>query len=175
MLDAAEPRAQGLCKWLVISTLPHKESYACDHLTRQDFRVYCPMIVRRVRHARSASDEPRPLFPGYVFVEYRSDDRTWHPILGTRGVKSVVRSGERPSLLCGSFIEELRAREVGGVLRYPRDALKVGQRVTLQGTAFDGLVGQIIELRDKDRVMVLLDLLDRQTRVQVPTDKLSPV
>jgi transcriptional antiterminator RfaH len=69
----------------------------------------------------------------------------------------------------------LRAREVEGVLRKPRDPLEVGQRVTVQGTAFGGLVGQIIELRDKDRVMILLELLDKQTRVQLRTDNLSPV
>jgi transcriptional antiterminator RfaH len=171
----AKTAGQAQCKWLVINTLPHRETHACEHLTRQHFRVYCPMIMRRVRHARSVSDEPRPLFPGYVFVEHRLADPTWRPILGTQGVKSVVRSGDQPSLLCGSFIDELRAREVEGVLRKPRDPLEVGQRVTVQGTAFGGLVGQIIELRDKDRVMILLELLDKQTRVQLRTDNLSPV
>jgi transcriptional antiterminator RfaH len=175
LLNAAKPPGQAQRKWLVISTLPHKEGQACEHLARQHFQVYCPMIMRRVRHARSASDEPRPLFPGYIFVEHRPEDRTWRPILGTQGVKAVVRSGEQPSLLCGNFIDELRAREVEGILRKPRDPLEVGQHVTVQGTAFSGLVGQIIELRDKDRVMVLLDLLDQQTRVQLRTDNLSPV
>jgi transcriptional antiterminator RfaH len=175
MLNAAKSAVQTPCKWLVISTLPHKESYACEHLTRQDFQVYCPMIMRRVRHARSTSDERRPLFPGYVFVEHALEGRTWRPILGTQGVKSVVRSGEQPSLLCGSFIDELKAREVQGVVRKPSDPLEVGQRVTVQGTAFDGLVGHIIELRDKDRVMILLELLDKQTRVQLRTENLSPV
>ena len=175
MLNAANSTAHMTSKWLVISTLPHKESYACEHLIRQDFRVYCPMILKRVRHARSASDEPRPLFPGYLFVEHCPDGRTWRPILGTQGVKSVVRSGDQPSLLCGSFIDELRAYEVHGILRKPRDLLEIGQRVAVQGTVFDGLVGQIIELRDKDRVMILLDVLDKQTRVQLRTNNLSPV
>jgi transcriptional antiterminator RfaH len=162
-------------KWLVANTLPHRESYACEHLARQNFQVYCPMITRRIKHARRVHDAPRPLFPGYVFVKHHVQGQRWHSILGTRGIKSLVRSGERPSELCGSFIEALKARETDGVIRRPERQLEIGQQVAVQDGPLDGLVGQIVELREKDRAIVLLNLLDQQTRTQLSTGSLAPI
>jgi transcriptional antiterminator RfaH len=168
-------RTQDFSKWLVVSTLPHRESYASEHLSRQKFNVYYPKIIKRIKHARSVCDAPRPLFPGYVFVEHRSDMRSWRPILGTHGVKALVRSGEQPGLLCGSFIEGLKAREQDGVVRKPAAEFEVGQDVVVQGGPLDGLVGKILELRENDRVLVLLNLLHQQTRTHVRADMLNAV
>jgi transcriptional antiterminator RfaH len=165
------PKSPG--KWLVVNTFTHRENYACEHLLRQDFRVYCPMITKHIKHARSAYDVPRPLFPSYIFVEHQY--RTWRPILGTQGVKSVIRTGEQPGLLCGSFVDALKARESDGVIRKPALPFRVGQSVTVQGGPLDGFVGPIIELRERDRVLVLLDLLDQQTRTSLRADSLRPV
>jgi transcriptional antiterminator RfaH len=175
MPDITEPQTIAPAKWLVVNTQPRRESYACEHLIRQHFHVYCPMITARIKHARSVHDAPRPLFPGYIFVEHRADSPTWRPILGTQGVKSLVRTGEQPSLLDGSFIEGLKAREIGGVIRKPAVSLEVGQHVAVQGGPLDGFVGRIIEMRGKDRVLVLLNLLDQQTRTRVSADNLNPL
>jgi transcriptional antiterminator RfaH len=133
------------------------------------------MVTKRIKHARVIQDVSRPLFPGYVFVEHRPQLQTWRPILGTHGVKSVVRTGERPSLLCGSFIDGLKACEVDGVICKPTAPLSVGQDVAVQGGPFHGLVAKIIELREKDRVLVLLDYLNNQTKVHLRSDMLTPV
>jgi transcriptional antiterminator RfaH len=58
------------CSWFVLSTHPHREAWALENLSRQQFNVYCPMIVKRVRHARRTYDALRPFFPGYIFVEH---------------------------------------------------------------------------------------------------------
>jgi transcriptional antiterminator RfaH len=175
MLNNYDNAEKIFTKWLVVSTIPYKEVYACDHLVRQTFHVYCPMVTKRIKHARSIQDVRRPLFPGYVFVEHRPQLGTWRPILGTHGVKSVVRIGERPSLLCGSFIDGLKACETDGVICKPTAQLSVGQDVTVQGGPFDGFVARIIELREKDRVLVLLDYLNNQTKMHLRADMLTPV
>ena len=172
---AANLEAGSSSRWLVVNTLPHREIYAREHLLRQDFSVYCPMVTKYVRHARSAYDAARPLFPGYIFVEHRPRNQVWRPILGTHGVKSLVRTGEQPSLLCDSFIKQLKAREADGVIRKPAHSLQVGQSVTVQGGPLDGFVGMIIEMRDKDRVTVLLNLLDRQTRTSLSANNVNPL
>lgn len=133
------------------------------------------MISRRIRHARRAYDAPRPLFPGYIFVRHQPERATYRPVLGTHGVKALMRTGERPSLLSGGFVEGLRARESGGVICKPVDPLSVGQKVCVKGGPLDGLVGEILELREKDRVLVLLNLLDQQTRTQMSSAMLNPL
>src|ERR1700689_823593 len=151
--------ARAMRGWFVVSTHPHREVFAAQNLSAQQFNVYCPKIIKHIRHARRAFDAPRPLFPGYLFVELESKLSHWRPILGTFGVRSVIRHGETPALLPARFIETLRTRELDGIGQRPEDPFETGQRVAVSGGPFDGLIGQIMELRDRDRVLVLLDLL----------------
>ncbi|MBJ7533231.1 transcriptional activator RfaH [Rhodomicrobium vannielii ATCC 17100] len=154
-------------KWIVLTTHPHRESFAVENLARQAFVAYCPMTVKQVRHARRAYDAPRPLFPGYVFVEHQSAFQYLRPILGTYGVRSILRIGDSPAVLPVGFVESLKAREMDGVISKPEALLRAGQTVTISGGPFDGLVGQILEFRERDRILLLLDLLNQQTKVQV--------
>ena len=130
------------------------------------------MILRHIRHARRAYDAPRPLFPGYIFVKHENTAQEWRPLASTLGVRSLVMSCEMPARLPGGFIEGLKAREVDGTICKPEIPFKIGQQVTIQGGAFDGLIGQIIEMKERDRVLVLLQFLNQQTRVQIGATQL---
>ena len=54
--------------------------------------IFCK-IIKRISHARRAYDAPRPLFPGYLFIE-RETGLHWRPILGTFGIRTVVCHGK---------------------------------------------------------------------------------
>jgi transcriptional antiterminator RfaH len=158
--------------WIVVSTHPHREDYVVENLQRQDFTVYCPTIVKRIRHARRVSDARRPLFPGYLFVERETALHRWRPILGTFGVRSVVRHGDTPAILPEGVVRSLKAREVDGVIQKPEAPFRTGQQVAVSGGPFDGIAGQIIELRENDRVLLLLDILNRKTKIHIDAKNL---
>ena len=88
--------------WAVVNTQPHRETIALENLERQDFRAYCPVIRKRVRHARRSLDLLRPLFPGYLFAQVTLD--RWRPILSTYGVRSLVRCGVRKHAFAFVFV-----------------------------------------------------------------------
>jgi transcriptional antiterminator RfaH len=154
-------------RWIVVQTQPHREKVAIENLNRQEFTVYCPLIKRRVRHARRAHDAKRPLFPGYLFVADDASSLRWRPILSTLGVRSLVRVGDRPGTLSGKFISSLQAREVDGVIGLPDQNLKPGQRVAVQGGPMDGVIGTILETRENQRHLILLELLNAPVKAQV--------
>lgn len=153
--------------WFVVQTHPHREALAIENLKRQDFTVYCPLVRRRVRHARRAHDARRPLFPGYVFVADDAAAQRWRPILSTLGVRSLVRVGDRPGTLDGAFISALKAREVDGVIGLPDQDLKPGQRVVVQGGPMDGVIGTILETRESQRHLILLEFMNAPVKAQV--------
>ncbi len=159
--------------WIVLATQPHRETLASENLLRQDYNVYCPMLAKRIRHARRAYDALRPLFPGYLFVE-RNECIVERPINGTYGVRSILRNGETPALLPASFIGSLKAREAGGVIGKGDATLKSGQAVTIDGGPFDGLAGKIIEVRESDRVLLLLDLVYARTKFNIDASMVRP-
>ena len=162
-----DPKAVGLptSRWVAVNTHPHRERFAMENLERQQFVAYCPMVRKRLRHARRVYEGLRPLFPGYVFVEVNPSLQQWRSLLSTYGVRSVVRCGEQLSFVEGAFIDSLKSREVDGAIIRPANPYQVGQQVRMTGSALDGLVATIIEMNEKDRLVVLLDLLNRPVRV----------
>jgi transcriptional antiterminator RfaH len=161
--------------WAVVNTQPHREHIALENLLRQEFIPYCPVVKRRRRHARRVTDVLRPLFPGYLFVKINRDAERWRPMLSTFGVRSVVRCGDKVSLLDDIFVQALRAREVEGVISRPQSPYQIGQEVRVSGGAFDGLVATILEMHEPDRLTVLMQLLSRAVKVSLDEGQISPV
>ena len=160
-------------RWLVINTQAHRETVAQMNLERQGYDAYCPMLQKTVRHARKSREVLRPLFPGYLFVRSGPEGQ-WRPILSTAGVRSLVRFGTEPGVLDTAFIDALKARETSGVITRPAKLLKVGQNVRLKGGAFDGVIGEIIEMDERNRVIVLMDLLSRPVKVTIDPRQVDP-
>jgi transcriptional antiterminator RfaH len=154
-------------KWVVVNTHPHKESFAIENLQRQNFQAYCPMAHKRIRHARREQDVLRPLFPGYIFTQVDTASHRWRSIASTFGVRSLVSFGDRLSFLEDGFVQTLKAREVGGAIIRPTTPYAVGQQVRVSGGAFDGIVATIVEMNEKDRLVVLLNLLSRPTKMKL--------
>ncbi len=159
--------------WIVVNTQPHRERVAIDHLLRQEFYTYCPLVRKQVRHARRTQIALRPLFPSYLFVRLDADALRWSPILSTIGVRTVVRCGERPSFVPDGFIASLEAREIDGVVVKPESPFRLGQQVKITDGAFDGIVATIVEMDEKDRVVVLMELLNRHVKVKVGVTQIA--
>jgi transcriptional antiterminator RfaH len=158
--------------WVVVNTHPAKEMLAIENLRRQKFETYCPLMRKRIRHARREHEALRPLFPSYVFAKLDSKMNRWRSIASTFGVKQLIAFGDRPGLLHSDFIESLKAREVEGVIVRPREPYQVGQKVLLTGGAFEGISATIIELNENDRVVVLMEILSRSVKIKVDSKKM---
>ena len=165
-LDLPHPQQLAM-RWIAINTHPHREHVAIENLVRQKFSVYCPMEIKRVRHARRTQDVLRPIFPGYIFAEVVPDLTLWRPILSTFGVRNLIRAGDRPAFVDADFIGGLRAREIDGVIAKPQRPYEVGQEVRLNGGPFDGLIATIIEMGERDRLILLASLLSQTVRLKV--------
>ena len=83
-----------------------------------------------------------------------------------------MRSGDEPTPVAPEIVEALRAQEgAGGFDALARSrAPRLGELVRISAGAFEDVIGRLIELRDQDRVVVLLDLLGRKVRAQIQAD-----
>ena len=160
--------------WAVVNTQPHRERMALENLVRQAFKAYCPLVRKRIRHARRADDVLRPLFPSYLFVHISPQTQLWRPIMSTFGVRMLVRFGEQLAFIPDDFIRELRSHEIDGEIVRPAQSYAVGQRVHVADGPFSGLVGTIIDMNDKDRLVVLMNLLSRPVKVQIGARMVAP-
>ena len=156
--------------WFVVQTQPHCESKAKRHLINQGFDAYLPVYRRRVRHAGRTSIVLRPLFPGYLFVRLDPDVSRWRSVNGTLGVRQILSDGERPRYLDDRIVDEIKAREdSSGVIDLAAATFVRGQAVRVTEGPMVNIEGLFQDVRDENRVVLLVSLLGRKVRLQVPT------
>lgn len=163
-----------IAPWIVINTNPHRERLVLENLQRQALTTYCPMIRKHRSHARRVETVLRPLFPGYLFVQANAALQRWRPILSAHGVRTVVRTGDSLSFIDDEFIAGLKGREVDGAVVRPPSPYRIGQEVRIAGGPLDGFIATILELDEKDRLLVLLDVMHRGIKVRLDGGMVMP-
>jgi transcriptional antiterminator RfaH len=158
-------------RWYVAQTSPRAEAVAAANLRRQGFEIYLPRYRKQRRHARKIDLVPMPLFPNYLFLAFDPALERWRSVNGTIGCQRLVSIGETPLAVPPGVVEELQAREDGEgfVVMAPIGAgFRRGAALRIVDGALTDLVGQFESLTDDQRVILLLDILGRPTRVTLP-------
>ena len=159
--------------WACAQLEPNRTALALHCLALNGFEVYCPRLreQRRVR-GRKIICTP-PLFPGYCFLLIVSG---WWDARWAAGVRRIVMDGPQPARVPDAAISEIRSRERNGLVELPRPRrLAPGMRVrVLQGPLQDQ-IGLLAALRPHERVLVLLQLLGGQQRVELARSSIEAV
>jgi transcriptional antiterminator RfaH len=163
-------------QWYAVYTQPHAEPKALAHLLRQGYTAYLPRYRTKVSHARRRQIVLRPLFPRYLFAGIDRATMPWRPILSTVGVSDIVRTGDGPTSVPAEIVTAIRERENTGAFDQldSRQMLGLGELVRVTTGAFEDMVGRLVELRDQDRIVVLLELLGRVVRAQLRAEVVEP-
>ena len=94
-------------RWFVVQTLSKREAKAQFQLGQQGFRVFLPVVMRTVRHARKMRNAKVAAFPGYLFVALDLDRDRWRSVNGTFGVSRLVMSESAPLAVPFGIVEGL--------------------------------------------------------------------
>lgn len=150
--------------WAVAQTETQRERTAQKFLEQNDFQTYLP-VTRVLQRAV-------PLFPSYIFI--RIGEFRWSIIDNTIGVIRLLRAGERPAELRDTVISEIRGLERQGIVRLPKmRVLKVGDKVRVMRGSFADHIGLHDGMSSRDRQFVLLELLGRKVRAEIPSADLA--
>ena len=164
-------------QWYAVYTQARMETWARSNLWERGFEVYLPQYRRERRHARKTDWISAPLFPRYLFVAADPQSRNQRSINTAPGVAGLVAFGERPGVIADSVIQAIRAREdaAGHVQLVDQNTLVPGEQVRLQSGAMADHIGLFERRGDGDRVVILLNLLGREVRVQMPANTIARV
>lgn len=164
-------------QWFAIRVKPRQETVAALNLERQGFEVYLPMINTRISHAGKVDWQPRAFFAGYLFVHLSTAEQRWTTIRSTVGVLAPVVFGTFYPPINDQAIQLLQARhdEHGliSVSRTPESPFNSGEQVRMLDGAMKGLEGVFIEMRGRDRALILLDWMHKSIRVVLDTAVLA--
>jgi transcriptional antiterminator RfaH len=99
----------------------------------------------------------------------------WWNARWAAGVRRLVMDGLVPARVPDRVIAEIRSRERAGLIELPKLRLEPGMRVkVLQGPLQDH-IGLLAALRPHERVLVLLQLLGGQQRVELARNAIEAI
>jgi transcription elongation factor/antiterminator RfaH len=159
-------RASDPARWYVVRSLPRKERTAQEHLYRQGFQTYLPLLTSASTLAGSAAHQAA-FFPGYLFVRLSLARDRWRSVNGTIGVANMLHVGGHPTPAPHGLVEHLIDKtNKFGELGF-EDVLQPGRAVRVIGGPFDRLLGTFEGLDGTERALVLLNMMGRPVSVSI--------
>lgn len=161
--------------WYAVHTKPREEDRAQEHLARQGYDCFLPRIRERRRRRDRRIEVVQALFPRYLFIQLELGGQSVAAIRSTRGVIGLVRFGEQMPSVPDELIQDLwaHAEPDTWVVCLDDSEPQIGDTVEVDDGPFAGLRGILQERTSEERVIVLLDILGKQSRVSVSRHALS--
>lgn len=140
-----------------------------ETMNMEDYIFQCIVPIEKVIEDKNGKSKQveRKIFPGYVLVEMILTDESWYVVRNTTGVTGFVGSGNKPVPLQDYEVESL-LRQMGEDLPTRVFDMEIGDNVNILEGSFADMVGKISEIdREKERVVVLIDLFGRETSIDM--------
>ncbi len=157
--------------WYVIQCKAKESFRAAENLQNQGFEVFHPVIEVEKLRTGKIQCVLEPLFPYYLFIYLSDASDNWRPIRSTRGVLKMLAFGSTPVKISTSLIKHLKQR----IQPAPENLFKAGDSVLIEEGPFKGLKAIFASKRGDERVVLLLNLLQQQQRIEVATRVVRPL
>jgi transcription antitermination factor NusG len=167
------PVAYSEQRWYAAYTSANHEKRVAEQLGVRAVEYFLPLYesVRRWKDRRVTLQ--MPLFPGYVFVRMALRDRL--QVQQVPGLARLVGFAGTPAALPEVEIEALKGSLAGGLLAEPHPFLAVGRRVRVKTGPLAGIAGIVLRRKNRLRLVISLDLIQRAVAVEVEAADLEYV
>lgn len=177
----------GKMNWFVVQCYANTEVFAEINIRKLGYQTYLPQYkIPTVMRGKDIL-KYRPLFPGYIFVEFNRDLPGWRRICTTRGVNCVLgaeaRNNYRPSPLPLEFVGRLQESEAAWgaapLLASPTPnrvhAFRRDSPVLVESGPLAGQAGKFLKPLKNNFAEIILTLLSVPVRVRLPITALAPM
>ena len=163
-------------RWLVAYTKPRLEQVALQNLERQHFETYLPLYKKFKNTETGPLPVLEPMFPRYLFFRPSTPQQSIETVRSTKGISHIVRFGFELGIVSAYMVASLREFEVSQnqATLQEMSNFKVGQKVKLKHVALGAFEG-LIQSVSKKRVAVLLEIMGRETLVQMEHHQIEAV
>jgi transcription antitermination factor NusG len=164
--------SQDIPLWYAVQVMPHHEFKIADGLRIKGYDQFLPVIRARQTHANRQTQVQQALFAGYVFC--RLQRTGFGSVLGMPGVYRIISFGGKAHPISESEITALRqitdsGREVSSI-----PFLSVGNQVEVRDGPLTGLRGIITRVKNRNRLIVSVQMLVRSVAVDVALSEVIP-
>jgi transcription antitermination factor NusG len=151
--------------WYAAYTKHQHEKRVADFFTHKGFEVFFPVYVAAHRWKDRTQMVTLPLFPCYIFL--RTDLERKLEILRTPGVFGLVGNAGRATSIPDGDLDMVRRVTADRGRVAPHPYLKCGDRVRVCVGLLAGAEGILVQVKNRYRVVVSVELLQKAVAVEV--------
>ncbi|MGM9991648.1 MAG: transcription termination/antitermination protein NusG [Candidatus Bruticola sp.] len=156
-------------KWYVVHTYSGYENKVSENLTKriltqnmrdQIFQVLVP-VEEEVSFSTDGNKKQkkrtikRKLYPGYVLIQMKMNDRSWYVVRNTPGVTGFVSPGLKPVPLPHDEVERIKQLMGLSAPKKIKLELEIGQPVHILSGAFQNHTGRVIKVDPKSEKLTV--------------------
>lgn len=158
--------------WFAVQVVPQHECKVSMRLRHKGHEEFLPTLPSRRQWSDRTKVAERPLFPGYVFCRVQRAD--FGMILRTPGVYRIVSFGGRAQPITDEEILYLQRAVHSGRDIVAVPFFSLGQKVQVTNGPLAGLTGVVARLKNRDRLIISVELLLRSVAIEIAGSELSP-
>ena len=173
-------------RWYCLSVVAGQESMVVENLIERVKKqwleediidYYYPVITEtKIGKTKTTTKEVK-LYPGYVFVRSKMNDKIWYVVRNTPWVRIIVGAETHPVPVTDIELENIKKQVLE---QSERSSLaipyKIGDLVTLNDGNFVWAVGAVREIdAEKGTLVINIEMLGRMTPVMISFDKVELV
>lgn len=171
-------------KWYCLSVNSGQEAMVVENLIERVKKqwlendiidYYFPVV----QETKIVKDKPKTkeikLYPGYLFIRSKMNDKIWYVVRNTPGVRIIVGAETRPVPITDAEFDHIKAQVLEqserSTLSIP---YKLWDLVVLKDGNFVGAMGTVKNIdEEKGMLVVNIEMLGRMTPVMIPVDKVE--
>jgi transcription antitermination factor NusG len=173
----SEATIEDTTRWYVIHTHPKQEDRACSNLKVLGVSIFNPKIkdLRYNQFSIVPTYITKSLFPRYIFARFKLND-LYHKVRFTRGVYSVVGFADGPTPISEEAIKLIQSNiKEDGFVKVDEE-IRPGDRVMVKDGPLKNFAGIFErEMKDTDRVRILLETVSYQAHIEIERDMVKRV
>ena len=158
--------------WYALWTRSRHEQVVREQLERKQVEVFLPTIRKWSRWKDRKKQIDWPLFPGYCFARFEPHDTL--PILKCTGVVSIVSFEGAPAPIPDHELSGIRTLIDTDLAFDPVPLIKEGQMVEVVHGPLKGVVGRLVQKKEKARLVLSVDLIGQGVSVEIAASDVRP-
>jgi len=160
-------------RWYAVYTYPRHEKKVLEQLVLREFESFLPSYRALHKWRNGCTVEVEfPLFPGYLFVRIRLQDRV--RVLQVHGLVNLIGFGGSPVPLATEDIQAVRAM-MSTMKSQPHPFLKIGDQVRVKSGCLAGIEGFLIRKTNGSRFVLNVDPIMQAVSVEMSADDVEPI
>jgi transcription antitermination factor NusG len=158
--------------WYALWTRSRHEQVVREQLERKEIEVFLPTITKWSRWKDRKKQIAWPLFPGYCFARFERNDSL--KILKCVGVVNIVSVEGEPAPIPEYELDGIRLLIDTKLSFDSVPLIKEGSMVEVVHGPLKGVVGRLMQKKEKARLVLSVDLIGQAVSVEIDAADVRP-